>query len=168
MSAGSACADSRLRPADAGPLTLPRREATPEAVRVLVIDDEPLIRWSCAETLTASGFPVIEGDSGETAVTVLANPNGGVDVVLLDLVLPDSRDLSLLARLRRLVPAVPIIMMTAFPTPELVAEAERLGAFAVVEKPFDLNGLVPLVRRALASDPSRGDGGEAVGEVARG
>ena len=63
--------------------------------------------------------------------------------------------LSLLALLRRLAPAVPIILMTAFPTPEVVAEARRLGAFAVVEKPFDLNGLVPLVRRALASAPPR-------------
>jgi DNA-binding NtrC family response regulator len=151
----SARADLPLRPADVRPLTLPHREAMPEEVRVLVIDDEPLIRWSCAETLTANGFPVIEGDRGETAVAVLANPNGGAEVVLLDLMLPDFRDLSLLALLRRLVPAVPIILMTAFPTPELVAEAQRLGAFAVVEKPFDLNELVPLVRRALASDPSR-------------
>jgi DNA-binding NtrC family response regulator len=124
----------------------------PEGARVLVIDDEPLIRWSCAETLAASGFPVIEGDSGEAALSVLADPNRGADVVLLDVILPDTPDLSLLAVLRRLVPAVPIILMTAFPTAELVAEAQRLGAFAVVEKPFDMNGLVPLVRRALASD----------------
>lgn len=163
MSAGSAHADLPHRPADVGPLTSPRRDSTGYQVRVLVIDDEPLIRWSCAETLTASGFPVIEGDCGDTAVAVLANPNGGAEVVLLDLILPDSRDLSLLARLRRLVPAVPIILMTAFPTPELVAEARRLGAFAVVEKPFDLNELVPLVRRALVADASRGGGGNAVG-----
>jgi DNA-binding NtrC family response regulator len=162
MSASSPRADSARCPADVGPLPFPRREARPEDVRVLVIDDEPLIRWSCAATLTASGFPVIEGERGETAVAVLANPDGGAEVVLLDLVLPDSRDLSLLARLRCLVPAVPIIMMTAFPTPELVAEARRLGAFTVVEKPFDLNGLVPLVRRALAGDPARGDGGDAL------
>jgi DNA-binding NtrC family response regulator len=155
MSAVSARAGLPRRPADAGPLTSPRREAMRDEVRVLVIDDEPLIRWSCAETLTASGFPVIEGDSGETAVSVLAGPDRGAEVVLLDLILPDTRDLSLLALLRRLVPAVPIILMTAFPTPELVTEAQRLGAFAVVEKPFDLNGLVPLVRWALASDPPR-------------
>lgn len=155
MSAGSAHADLTRRPADVGPLTSPRCEPMSEEVRVLVIEDEPLIRWSCAETLTASGFPVIEGERGEMAVAVLANPNGGAEVVLLDLMLPDSRDLSLLALLRRLAPAVPIIVMTAFPTPKVVAEAQRLGAFAVIEKPFDLNGLVPLVRRALASDPPR-------------
>jgi two-component system nitrogen regulation response regulator GlnG len=154
MSTDSAPADFPLRLADVAPMTGPHRRATSESVPILVIDDEPLIRWSCAETLKASGFRVIEGERGETAVAVLANPNGGAEVVLLDLILPDARDLSLLARLRRLVPAVPIVLMTAFPTPELVAEAERLGAFAVVEKPFDLNELVPLVCRALASRPS--------------
>ena len=95
MSAGSAHADLTRRPADVGPLTSPRCEPMSEEVRVLVIEDEPLIRWSCAETLTASGFPVIEGERGEIAVAVLANPNGGAEVVLLDLMLPDSRDLSL-------------------------------------------------------------------------
>jgi DNA-binding NtrC family response regulator len=155
MRTGSALADRSGHPADVGPLTSPNRDAMPEEARVLIIDDEPLIRWSCAETLMASGFAVIEGERGETAVAVLANPNRVATVVLLDLILPDSRDLSLLALLRRLAPAVPVILMTAFPTPELVTEAQRLGAFAVVEKPFDVNGLVPLVRRALASDPSR-------------
>ena len=155
MTAGSARADLPSRPVDVGALTSPHCDAMRDEVRVLVIDDEPLIRWSCAQMLTASGFPVIEGERGETAVSVLGNSNGGAEVVLLDLMLPDSRDLSLLALLRRLAPAVPIILMTAFPTPEVVAEAQRLGAVAVVEKPFDLNGLVPLVRRALASAPPR-------------
>jgi DNA-binding NtrC family response regulator len=119
--------------------------------RVLIVADEPLIRWSCAETLSASGFPVIEIERGDAALAVLSQPSGGADVILLDLVLPDSRDLSLLGRLRGFVPAVPIVIMTAFATPEIVEEARRLGAVTVVEKPFDLNGLVPLVRQALAS-----------------
>ena len=50
--------------------------------------------------------------------------------MLPDVILPDTRDLSLFALPRRLVPAVPIILMTAFPTPELVVEAQLLGAFA--------------------------------------
>jgi DNA-binding NtrC family response regulator len=138
------------------------RPAAPEApdgrakrskpCRVLIVEDEPLIRWSCAETLSASGFPVIEVDCGDAALSVLSQPSGGADVILLDLILPDSRDLFLLRRLRRLVPAVPILMMTAFATRETVEEARRLGAVGVIEKPFDLNDLVPLVRQALASD----------------
>ena len=77
MTAGSARAELPSRPVDVGPLISPDCDAMRDEVRVLVIDDEPLIRWSCAQMLTASGFPVIEGERGETAVSVLGNPNGG-------------------------------------------------------------------------------------------
>jgi CheY-like chemotaxis protein len=122
--------------------------------RVLVVDDEPLIRWSCAETLGASGLRVIEVDNGEAAMFTLADPAGGTDVVLLDLILPDFRDLTLLEALRDLAPDVPIIVMTAFATAEIREDAHRLGAFMVVDKPFDMNQLVALVRAALRSAPA--------------
>ena len=118
-------------------------------VHVLVVDDEPLVRWSVAETLGAGGFQVIEAGSGESAIVAVMSAPGATDVVLLDLVLPDFRDLSLLAVLRRLAPAVPIIMMTAFATPELVERARKLGAFTVLNKPFEMNELAPLIRTAL-------------------
>jgi DNA-binding NtrC family response regulator len=69
--------------------------------------------------------------------------------VLLDLKLPDSDDLSLLASVRRLLPGVPVILMTAFGTPEVLEEARRLGAFTVLDKPFDLDELDRLIERAL-------------------
>src|SRR2546430_8266769 len=78
---------------------------------VLVIDDEPLVRWSVAETLADAGYDVIEADDGASAIQVCsacARP----DVVLLDLSLPDSTDLGLLASLRRLSPGTPIVIIT--------------------------------------------------------
>jgi DNA-binding NtrC family response regulator len=128
-----------------------RKSAVP---RVLVVDDEPLIRWSCAETLGASGLRVIEVDNGEAAMFTLADPAGGTDVVLLDLILPDFRDLTLLEVLRHLAPDVPIIVMTAFATAEIRERALQLGAFMVVDKPFDMNELARLVRDALRSAPA--------------
>ena len=120
-----------------------------------VLGDGPLIRWSVAETLTARGYQVIETGSGEAAIYALMSGPGDTDVVLLDLMLPDFCDLSLLAALRRLAPAVPIIIMTAFATPELVERARALGAFAVIDKPFELNDLAPMIRQAmLAARPS--------------
>lgn len=121
------------------------------APRVLVVDDEPLIRWSCAETLGAAGLRVIEVDNGEAALFTLADRRGGTDLILLDLVLPDFRDLSLLDVLHHLAPDVPIILMTAYATPELRQHARELGAFTVIDKPFDMNRLVALVREALRS-----------------
>jgi len=123
--------------------------------QVLVVDDEALIRWSVAETLRARGYQVMEAGNGEAAISAIMCAPGATDVVLLDLLLPDSCDLSLLAVLRRLAPTVPIIMMTAFATPELVERAHALGAFTVVNKPFELNELAPLIRQAiLAVRPS--------------
>jgi two-component system response regulator AtoC len=135
--------------ATAGNFSLRARKSPP--LHVLVVDDEPLLRWSVAETLAARGYQVIETGSGESAISAILNAPDTMDVVLLDLVLPDFRDLSLLAVLRRLAPALPIIMMTAFATPELVERARSLGAFAVINKPFEMNELAPLIRQAVRS-----------------
>ena len=70
-------------------------------LRVLVVDDEPLIRWSLAETLEQSGHAVVEaGDAASAIRTVSAGDP--FDVVLLDYRLPDSNDLNLLATIRKL------------------------------------------------------------------
>ena len=129
--------------------SLPMRAMECAPWRVLVVDDEPLVRWSCAETLADNGFQAIEVDNGAAAVFALAKPNGGADIVLLDLMLPDFCDLSLLAVMHRLAPTVPIIVMTAYATPEIVERARRLGAYRVINKPFEMDELAPLIREAL-------------------
>jgi len=119
------------------------------ATRVLVVDDEALVRWSIAETLGAHGYDIIEAPDGQGAVAAILDSAQKPDAVLLDLKLPDSDDLSLLASVRRLLPMVPVILMTAFGTPEVLEEARRLGVFTVLDKPFDLDELDDLVARAL-------------------
>ena len=120
-------------------------------LRVLVIEDELLIRWSIAETLMNAGHDVIEADSAAAAVRVLMNPSAPVDAVLLDYRLPDSNDLTLLSSVRRLSPASAVVMMTAFGTPEVTKGALALGAYKVMNKPFDLYGLAPLLMKACAA-----------------
>ena len=115
------------------------------ALRVLVVDDEPLIRWSLAETLGARGYQVVEcGDARSTRDAVRDTV---FDVVLLDLRLPDSDDLSVLASIRQQSHAR-VILMTAFGTWELVRHALDLGAFRVVGKPFEMDELADLVAEA--------------------
>ena len=116
--------------------------------RVLVVDDEPLIRWSISETLKAHGHTVVEAESGAGALRALQISSRPVDAVVLDYRLPDTNNLSLLARIRQIVPRIPVILMTALSTPELVEDALRLGAYDVMDKPFDMNELEHVVTRA--------------------
>jgi DNA-binding NtrC family response regulator len=119
------------------------------ASRVLIVDDEALFRWSIAETLRAHGRDIVEAPDASAAIAVLADPAARPDAVLLDLKLPDSDDLSLLASVRRLAPGRPVILVTAFGTPEVMDEAIRLGAFTVLDKPFDLDAIDDVIERAL-------------------
>jgi len=114
---------------------------------VLVVDDERLLRWSVAETLSVRGYDIAEATDGRTAMQEFGDGEA-TDLVLLDLRLPDVSDLRLLARIRQKGPHVPVILMTAFPTREIVEEAAALGA-SVLIKPFDLDTLAESVERAL-------------------
>ena len=114
-------------------------------LRVLVVDDEPLIRWSIAETLGAAGHQVTEAQDAASALRALADAPDTA-LVLLDFRLPDSNDLGLLAEIRRMAPAAPVIMMTAFGTPDVTAAALKLGASKVLNKPFNMHDLEDLVR----------------------
>lgn len=116
-----------------------------------MVDDESLVRWSIGETLRARGCEVIEASDAHGALELLADITSPPNAVFLDLKLPDNSDLTLLAALRRRLPHSPIILMTAFGTPELIAEARRMGVFTVLDKPFELDDLGDLVARALAS-----------------
>ena len=120
-------------------------------LRVLVVDDEPLIRWSLAETLEQGGHAVVEAGDRESAERAVSSADEPFDVVLLDYRLPDSNDLNLLATIRRLAPTSAVIMMTAFGTPEMTAGALELGAYRVIPKPFEVHDMAALVLQAHAA-----------------
>jgi DNA-binding NtrC family response regulator len=125
---------------------------TSRHLRILVVEDETLIRWSIAETLTQEGHTVMEATSAAAAVKALEDEND-IDVVLLDYRLPDSNDLGLLASVRRLQPRSAVVMMTAYGTPEVTEGALALGAYRVVGKPFDMRALESLVVEAHDARP---------------
>lgn len=111
---------------------------------VLVVDDEPLIRWSVSESLSDLGYDVEQASDASAALLAVTTTSLPFDVVVLDLRLPDMDDLSLLGTLRQLLPAAALILMTAFGTPEIINEAEAMGA-TVINKPFELDELTRLV-----------------------
>lgn len=117
-------------------------------LRVLVVDDEPLLRWAIVETLREAGH---QADEAATACEALDAAVHGPqpDVVLLDFRLPDSADFDLLDRLQLLLPDAAVLMISAqADAPEFVRAALHHGAREVIGKPLDLNGLPALVRHA--------------------
>ena len=122
-------------------------------LRVLVVEDELLIRWSIAETLAHAGHTVIEAEDGVSAVQALMAPAAPFDAVFLDYRLPDSDNLSLLANIRRLSPHSPVILMTAYGTPEIIKSALDLGVYQVMNKPFEMQDLEALLLKACGSRP---------------
>jgi DNA-binding NtrC family response regulator len=113
----------------------------------LVVDDDRLIRTLITEALTAAGADVHPADRAVGARQVLDTCH--VDVALLDLHLPDCGDLTLLRDIHRLLPSLPVVLMTADGASNLCAAALVDGAHAVLMKPFDIDTLVPLLREAI-------------------
>lgn len=123
----------------------------PLALRVLVVEDEALLRWSVMQTLSTGPHTVLEASDARSTLRLLRSAGQPIDVVLLDYRLPDSQDLRLLSEVRRISPRSAVVMMTAFDAPEMVAEAMALGAYAVLGKPFELDRLEPLLLRAYVA-----------------
>ena len=121
---------------------------TKPAPRILVVDDEPLIRWSVAETLSAEGMDVTQAHDGAAALRACALPRP-FDLVVLDLRLPDVDDLTLVAAIREMSPSSGVIVMTAFGSHEITAQAWELGAAHILNKPFELGHLLRLVQEAV-------------------
>src|SRR5687768_15429921 len=109
-----------VRKAGKNPRPVGNSSPSPEPIlRVLVVDDELLLRWSISEALKVHGHTVLEAMSASTAREAISTSTGEIDVVLLDFRLPDSDDLRLLADIRQLTPASAVVLMTAFGTPEV-------------------------------------------------
>ena len=126
-----------------------------DTARVLVVDDEPLIRWSITEKLEAHGYTSMEAADAQSAIRALESGADKPDVIFLDYRLPDSHDLGLLRAVRALAPDAAVVMMTAFGTPEMFKEAIELGAYRVLSKPFDVMQLPALADSARAAKKAR-------------
>ena len=120
--------------------------------RILVVDDEPLIRWSLTERLRAEGYDVLEADTGASAVE---QARQGVDLVLLDYKLPDLDGVTILRRLKELDPDTLVILLTAYASVETAVTAMKLGAYHFVNKPFDLDAMAAMVEQALETTSLR-------------
>ncbi len=116
---------------------------------VLVIEDNDLTRLGMAMTLTREGYLVLAASTGHDALAILRHPLAPIDVVLLDVHLPDASGIDICARLRELYPRLPVIVCTGEATPEEVLELLKLGAHRFFQKPITPDELLSTVETAL-------------------
>ncbi len=115
-------------------------------VRILIVDDEKLIRWSLRQRLEAAGYEVLEAEDGAEG---LERCRDDVDLVILDFRLPDTDGVSLIPKIKRQSPDIVIILLTAYASVPNAIEAIKLGAYHYVNKPIDLQEMLLLVEKAL-------------------
>lgn len=118
-----------------------------EATRILVVDDEPVIRELLADFLSLEGFNVRVAENGSVALAELSKHR--YDLVLSDLKMPTMGGIELLDAIAKHTPEVVTVIMTGFGTVETAIDAMKRGAYDYILKPFKVEEVVHTVRRAL-------------------
>ncbi|MCH9611428.1 MAG: sigma-54 dependent transcriptional regulator [Chlamydiae bacterium] len=114
--------------------------------RILVVDDEPLMRSFLQEGLTRKGFDVQLAENGKEAFAALRKSS--FDLVITDMKMPDVSGLDVVQKTKELYPNAMILVMTAHGTIENAVEAMQLGAFHYILKPFAFDALMVLIKKA--------------------
>ncbi len=118
-----------------------------KAKRILIVDDEEFIRLSLQQILSEEKYKIILNDSGSAALKTIKDEE--VDLVLLDLNLPDMSGLDVLNQIKIVQPEILTIIMTGFASVESAVEAIKLGAYDYIKKPFKADAIKLITRLAL-------------------
>ncbi|MBI3946286.1 MAG: sigma-54-dependent Fis family transcriptional regulator, partial [Armatimonadetes bacterium] len=125
------------------------------AARVLVVDDEPHIRRVLEAVFRREGFDVLTADTPQRALALAAE--GKVDVLVSDLIMPELTGVELMQQMQTLQPGAVTVMITAHGTVRSAVDAMKLGAFDYVAKPFDMEQIRAVVRKAADHARSAGE-----------
>lgn len=115
--------------------------------KILVVEDEKLLRWSLVKKLVDSGYNVCEANSMKGCFEVLKNEDP--DLILLDQILPDGTGLDIICKLNRNRQLIPIIMLTAVDKSSTAVQALKLGAIDYLTKPINFDELIIVIEKAL-------------------
>ena len=116
-------------------------------MRILIIDDEPVLQDVLATLLRREGFQVVQATTGAEGLRLAEE--GETDLALLDLMLPDRPGLEVLKELKRRDPEVVVVVITAYSSVESAIAAMREGAFHYIPKPFKNQEVILTVRKGL-------------------
>jgi len=127
--------------------------------KILIIDDEKLIRWALEQHLLKQGYQVATAESAEEGLVLFTEDTP--DLLLLDNCLPDMTGIQLLEQLHVREQKFKVIMITAYDMSETAVKSMNLGAYEYISKPFNLEELTALIKKTLDTEhhyPGRRDG----------
>ncbi len=116
--------------------------------RILIVDDDPVVRDSLGKWFESEGFDVEICPSAHAALEMMAKD--GFDIALVDIRMPGVDGIELQARLKEIDPEMPVIIMTGYASVETAVRALKNGAYDYITKPFDPDELVHLVSNAIS------------------
>ena len=120
------------------------------ALRILLVDDEELIRSVLTEVLQAEGYEIVTASDGEAALELLRREP--FDLVITDLVMPGVSGSEVLEVAKRADPSRPVVVMTGFPSSSTVAELTTMGMDEFITKPFDIEMVKRLAARLTEAE----------------
>lgn len=116
-------------------------------MKIYVVDDERIIRVSLADELKDAGYEVFEFAHASSALIQMNTISP--DIVITDLKMPDINGIEFLERIKKINPAIFVVLMTAYSTVSTAVEAMKLGAYDYVEKPFDNEKILLIIERII-------------------
>jgi len=114
---------------------------------ILIVDDESDMCEMIAATLYEEGYVTDIVNSGKDAIKKVLD--GGVDFVLLDIMMPEMSGIETLQRIKAIQPGLPVVLITAYATLKTAQEAMRLGAYDYITKPFNLECVREVIKQGL-------------------
>ncbi len=114
---------------------------------ILIVEDEETLRLSLTHVLVTKGFHVMSAEKGEAALSIIKNYV--IDLVLLDLQLPDANGIEILSGIKKININLPVIIMTAHGDIKTSVEAMKKGAYDYILKPFELDEMIININKAL-------------------
>lgn len=118
-----------------------------EKYKILLVDDEPVIRETLCSILKDDGYAVYTADTGAKAISLAKE--GDFDVAIIDLKLPDSDGTHVLHNIKKSNPTICSILITAYPTTESAIRAIQEEAYEYITKPFDIGHVKLVIKRGL-------------------
>jgi len=116
-------------------------------MKILVVDDDAIVIKSCKRILEAEGLEVSTVPSADEALEMIKKYE--FDLLLIDVKMPRHDGMFLMREILKVIPDMPIVVMSGYPTPETVSDVLKLGATQFIPKPFRPDELIKTIRPVL-------------------